>query len=285
MNNNIFQLEAFARSGYMVRLAYVDITEDLIAGILLGQIVYWYMPNEQGKTKLRVKKNGEFWLAKSREEWKEEIRITPKQYDRAIKILIEKGFVEVKKFKFNGAPTNHIKLNISEVTERVKWILTFGEIPNSPLGEMELTERVNSLTEITTKTTTEITTLKDNMSSDQKERSKDCIPYEDVVSYLNKKVGKSFKHKTAKTRSLIKARFKDGFTIDDFKKVIDIKAAQWLTDSNMSQYLRPETLFGNKFEGYLNEKIKGAGSNASSSRVGSKDSSFINKYDFTKGRK
>ncbi|WP_257153990.1 conserved phage C-terminal domain-containing protein [Bacillus toyonensis] len=269
----------------MVRLAYVDITEDLIAGILLGQIVYWYMPNEQGKSKLRVKKNGEFWLAKSREDWKDEIRITPKQYDRAIKILIEKGFVEVKKFKFNGAPTNHIKLIISEVTERVKWILTFGEIPNSPLGEMELTETVNSLTEITTKTTTKITTLKDNMPSDQKERSKDCIPYENIVSYLNEKVGKSFKHKTAKTRSLIKARYKDGFTIDDFKRVIDIKTAQWLKDSNMNPYLRPETLFGTKFEGYLNEKIKGVGSNASGSSVGGKDSSFINKYDFTKGRK
>ncbi|WP_088110497.1 conserved phage C-terminal domain-containing protein [Bacillus wiedmannii] len=280
MSSNIFQLETFARSGYMVRLAYVDITGDLIAGILLGQIVYWYMPNEQGKSKLRVKKNGEFWLAKSREDWRNEIRITPKQYDRAIKILIEKGFVEVKKFKFNGAPTNHIKLNISEVTERVKWILTFGEIPNSPLGEMELTETVNSLTEITTKTTTEITTLKDNMPSDQKERSKDSIPYEDIVSYLNEKAGKSFKHKTAKTRTLINARFKDGFTIEDFKQVIDIKTAQWLTDSNMNQYLRPETLFGTKFEGYLNEKIKGAGSNAS----GGKDSSFINKYDFTKGR-
>ncbi|MED1304734.1 replication protein [[Bacillus thuringiensis] serovar konkukian] len=265
MSSSIFQLETFARSGYMVRLAYVDITEDLIAGILLGQIVYWYMPNEQGKSKLRVKKNGEFWLAKSREDWKDEIRITPKQYDRAIKILISKGLVEVQKFKFNGAPTNHIKLNISEVTQRVKSILTFGENPNSPLGEMELTERVNSLTEITTETTTKITTLKDSMSSDQKERSKDCIPYEDIVSYLNEKVGKSFKHKTAKTRSLIKVRFKDGFTIDDFKRVIDIKAAQWLNDSHMSQYLRPETLFGTKFESYLNEK--GAKNNVGNSNA------------------
>lgn len=154
MNSNIFQLETFARSGYMVRLAYVDIAEDLIAGILLGQIVYWYMPNEQGKNKLRVRKNGEFWLAKGREDWKTEIRITPKQYDRAIKILINKGFVEVQKFKFNGAPTNHIKLNISEVTQRVKSILTFGENPNYPLGEMEFNETVTSLTEITTENTT-----------------------------------------------------------------------------------------------------------------------------------
>ena len=111
-----------------------------------------------------------------------------------------------------------------------------------------------SLTENTTKNTTEITTLKDNMPSDQKERSKDCIPYEDIVSYLNEQAGKSFKHKTAKTRSLIKARFKDGFIIDDFKRVIDIKTAQWLKDFHMNPYLRPETLFGTKFEGYLNEK-------------------------------
>lgn len=265
----------------MVRLAYVDIAEDLIAGILLGQIVYWYMPNEQGRSKLRVKKEGTLWLAKGREDWRDEIRITPKQYDRAIKILVDKGFVEVKKFKFNGAPTNHIKLNTSEVTERVKSILTFGENPISPLGEMELDQTVNSLTEITTKITTEITTLKDNMSSDQEERSKDCAPYEEIISYLNDKAGKSYKHKTAKTRTLIKSRFKDGFTLEDFKRVIDIKTAQWLKDSNMNQYLRPETLFGNKFEGYLNEKPKGADNNATSG----KGNAFISQYDFTKGRK
>ncbi|MFD6509348.1 conserved phage C-terminal domain-containing protein [Bacillus sp. NPDC060175] len=121
-------------------------------------------------------------------------------------------------------------------------------------------------------------------SSSDEDNKESPIPYEDIVSYLNEKIGKSFKHKTAKTRTLINARFKDGFTIEDFKQVIDIKTAQWLTDSNMNQYLRPETLFGTKFEGYLNEKIKGAGSNASSGSVGGKDSSFINKYDFTKGR-
>ncbi|MED3269325.1 replication protein [Bacillus thuringiensis] len=192
MSSNIFQLETFARNGYMVRLAYVDITGDLIAGILLGQIVYWYMPNEQGKSKLRVKKNGEFWLAKSREDWKDEIRITPKQYDRAIKILIEKEFVEVKKFKFNGAPTNHIKLNISEVTERVKSILTFGENPNSPLGEMELTETVNSLTEITTEITT-----KNNIcaaKADTKKKTKKnsySDDFEEIWSIYPKKRNKS----------------------------------------------------------------------------------------------
>ena len=56
-----------------------------------------------------------------------------------------------------------------------------------------------------------------------------------------------------KTQKLIKARITEKFTVEDFKKVIDIKTQEWLKDSTMNKYLRPETLFGNKFEGYLNE--------------------------------
>ncbi|ANE89241.1 MULTISPECIES: conserved phage C-terminal domain-containing protein [Bacillus] len=251
---------------------FVKLTGDLTTAILLNQIVFY-----SDKSK---RTDGYFY--KSYKEWEEEICLTKRQVSYSTAKLKEMGLVETKLMKANGAPTLHYKLDYDKL---VQWIVTNCNNGKSQNVTIDSNNMSQSLTEITTKTTTEITTLKDNMSSDQKERSKDCIPYEDVVSYLNKKVGKSFKHKTAKTRSLIKARFKDGFTIDDFKKVIDIKAAQWLTDSNMSQYLRPETLFGNKFEGYVNEKIKGVGSNASSSRVGSKDSSFINKYDFTKGRK
>ncbi len=251
---------------------FVKLTGDLTTAILLNQIVFY-----SDKSK---RTDGYFY--KSYKEWEEEICLTKRQVSYSTAKLKEMGLVETKLMKANGAPTLHYKLDYDKL---VQWIVTNCNNGKSQNVTIDSNNMSQSLTEITTKTTTEITTLKDNMSSDQKERSKDCIPYEDVVSYLNKKADKSFKHKTAKTRSLIKARFKDGFTIDDFKKVIDIKAAQWLTDSNMSQYLRPETLFGNKFEGYLNEKTKGAGSNASSSRVGSKDSSFINKYDFTKGRK
>lgn len=77
---------------------------------------------------------------------------------------------------------------------------------------------------------------------------------EQVINYLNDKTGKSYKSKTSKTKSLINARLKDGFTFEDFKKVIDIKSKEWLTDKAMNKYLRPETLFGGKFEGYLNQE-------------------------------
>lgn len=79
------------------------------------------------------------------------------------------------------------------------------------------------------------------------------IPYKKIVEYLNAKTGKSYKASSKKTRSLIKARFNEDFTLDDFKRVIDNKVLDWANDDEMSKYLRPETLFSNKFEGYLNE--------------------------------
>ena len=78
--------------------------------------------------------------------------------------------------------------------------------------------------------------------------------YVEIVDYLNAKAGTRYKASTANTRKHIKARLDEGFTIEDFKTVIDKKCAEWLTNSKMEQYLRPETLFGSKFEGYLNAK-------------------------------
>lgn len=73
-----------------------------------------------------------------------------------------------------------------------------------------------------------------------------------IIEYLNKSTSSNYKHTTKKTIDLIKARLNEGFTEDDFMKVIDIKTKHWLNDTKMSEYLRPETLFGTKFESYLN---------------------------------
>lgn len=77
------------------------------------------------------------------------------------------------------------------------------------------------------------------------------IPYSQIVSFLNEKAGTKYKPTTNKTKSLIKARFNEGFSLEDFKSVIETKCDEWLTDDKMVMYLRPETLFSNKFEGYL----------------------------------
>lgn len=73
----------------------------------------------------------------------------------------------------------------------------------------------------------------------------------EIIDYLNTVCGTSYKASTEKTKSLINARLKEGFTVDDFKTVIDKKSREWL-NTDYAKYLRPETLFGTKFESYLN---------------------------------
>lgn len=78
-----------------------------------------------------------------------------------------------------------------------------------------------------------------------------------IVGYLNEKTKSTYRTTTRETKRLIKARLNEGFTVDDFKTVIDKKTAAWFNDTKMKNYLRPTTLFGPKFEEYLNEKVKG----------------------------
>ena len=82
--------------------------------------------------------------------------------------------------------------------------------------------------------------------------AKDESVVNEIVNYLNEKSGKHFTSSSKETIKVIEARIKEGNTIDDFKKVIDTKCAKWLR-SEFEDYLRPITLFGNKFNSYLNE--------------------------------
>ena len=72
-----------------------------------------------------------------------------------------------------------------------------------------------------------------------------------AITLLNELTKSGFKPESRKTRDTIKARVNEGYTIADFEEVIRHKVADWLHDPKQSQYLRPETLFGSKFEGYL----------------------------------
>ena len=84
---------------------------------------------------------------------------------------------------------------------------------------------------------------------------------EDIVAHLNKKAQTKYQPSTPSTQRHIRARLNEGYTVDDFKKVIDKKCFEW-KGTTMEKYLRPETLFGSKFEGYLNAKIVKEGKRA-----------------------
>jgi len=99
--------------------------------------------------------------------------------------------------------------------------------------------------------------INNNVLNNTLEDSEDINPdiYKHIIEYLNLKTGKKFKINSRKNRSFVKARLNEGYSLEDFKKVIDIKSAQWLNDPKMEQYLCPETLFSPKFEKYLNQKL------------------------------
>ena len=88
---------------------------------------------------------------------------------------------------------------------------------------------------------------------DPKESIKDDVV--EIVAYLNEKAGTAYKPTTDKTKKAIHARLAEKFTVNDFKTVIDKKCAEWIGDEKMEKFLRPETLFGTKFEGYLNARV------------------------------
>jgi len=95
---------------------------------------------------------------------------------------------------------------------------------------------------------------KDRVKDKVRDKNKDLIIL--IINYLNQKLKTKYRSSSNKTQSFINARLKEGFTVDDFEIVIDKKYDEWF-GSDMAKYLRPETLFGSKFESYLNQpKVK-----------------------------
>ena len=105
----------------------------------------------------------------------------------------------------------------------------------------------------------EISNKRNNGSAEAEPKS----IHKDVIDYLNGKIGARYKASSAINKRLIDARVKEGYTLDDFKRVIDNKVFSWSQDQKMSKYLRPQTLFGTKFESYLNERAPSVPAHAS----------------------
>ena len=78
-----------------------------------------------------------------------------------------------------------------------------------------------------------------------------------IIGHLNEQTGANYRPESKATQTKIHARLAEGYTVEDFVAVIDKKCAEWLDDPKMRAYLRPETLFGTKFEGYLNAPERG----------------------------
>ena len=91
-----------------------------------------------------------------------------------------------------------------------------------------------------------------NINTDVKDKYSAEIA--EIVDYLNQKAGTKYRANSESNKKHIKARLKEGFPVDDFKTVIDKKCSEWI-GTQFEKFLRPETLFGSKFESYLNANV------------------------------
>ena len=198
--------------------------------IMLENIRFWILKNKANK---KHEYDGEYWTYNSTRAFEEIFLFwTKRQIERILKSLQVKGLIKTGNYN----KVAYDRTRWYALTDLGKSIYAFGEI--------EIRKDVNR----NTQNVQPIPYINTYINTDNKHI------YKDIIDYLNEKTDSNYKSTTKKNKSLIDARVNEGFTIEDFKKVIDIKTKEWINDANMSKFLRPETLFSNKFESYLNQK-------------------------------
>lgn len=206
--------------------------------VLLQQIHYWLVRS-------RHLKEGRKWIYNTYKDWKKQMPFwSHATIGRTIRSLEERGYLVSA--NFNASKMDKTKWYTIDYQKLAEWEESLGmEHRESQSEELNITDCDSEddnvqqpIPEITTETTTE----------------KKDIPYAAVIEYLNSQTQSAYRTGSKKTKNLIRARWLEGFRLEDFKKVIDLKAEEWLHDPYWRKFLRPETLFGTRFESYLNQK-------------------------------
>ena len=131
-------------------------------------------------------------------------------------------------------------------------------INDTPISQIAKGYKSNDYDPINQNTKEELSTTSNNNTRDiyTTSRNSTRVPYKEIIDYLNEKTGRNYKHKAKINQRVIKARMNEGYTIEEFKTVIDKKTDEWNNDAKMKEFLRPETLFGTKFDRYLNQELE-----------------------------
>ncbi|MFD1929247.1 conserved phage C-terminal domain-containing protein [Sporosarcina siberiensis] len=192
--------------------------------------------------------DGYKWVHNTYDEWKR-VEFPFWSVDtikRTIRRLEKSGCI------VSSATYNHVK------TDKTKWYridygvlhdltLQIAPIANANTAEGELQIAPNMQCNLPNAIPKEVKSIKKNSV----EQGLDVVS---VIDYLNEKANKEFKTNSKATERFVNARYREGYTLDDFKKVIDVKVKQWLNNPQWLMYLRPSTLFSaTNFENYLEE--------------------------------
>lgn len=224
----------------------------LNGALFLQQLHYWILRSNN------VRENT-VWVFKSLDEWIEEdfpfmSRSTLKRTISDLKkadLIITKTFNKMKIDKTNWYTINYKKLESmsqpwvqNEPSIGSKW--TYAEVQNEPTNNQRIHREY-------------IYSPDTSIDDSSEEKPNEVVMTDEhriVIDYLNQKAGTRYEYNSTKTITLLNTLFRKGYTVDDIKKVIDIKCNEWLDQETMRMYLRPRTLFGNKFEDYLNQDVK-----------------------------
>lgn len=206
--------------------------EALLLGELASQMEYWQQRGEMN--------DGYFYS--TIDNVKESTTLSDKRQRSALTTLKDAGIINVK---LAGMPAKrYIRINEKQLAQ----ILLNNSCQNgaasyAKTAKLDMPKR---------------RTNNNNINNNKNNNNKEI--YIAVVDYLNSKTGQQFRSTSKATQQHINARLAEGFTVEDFKRVIDNMCADWLT-TEWEKYLRPSTLFGSKFENYLNRKPQSKGRN------------------------
>lgn len=209
--------------------------------IILQQIHYWLNQSNHNH-------DGKKWIYNTYDDWNKQfpfwsvmtIRRTITSLEKQNLILIanynKAGFDKTRWYSINYPVVESVNRRCVQNEQTICSKRTDGSVQNEQTNTRDYTEN-----------TTE------NISMSDKS---DAAPYKTIIEYLNNKVNKRFSYKSESNRKLIKARFNEGYKLEDFIKVIDIKTNEWINDEKMKSYLQPSTLFrGSNFDKYLNQEL------------------------------
>lgn len=237
--------------------------------VILNNIYHWITKNEANGENFY---DGYYWTYNSTKAFNELFPyLTQKQIETALKKLRDEGILITGNYNEN----KYDRTLWYAITEKGKCILHTGEMDFTSEGNGFYPEG-KAIPNINTNINTNINNnINNNNNIDYKKENKKekdgnsqenqietLVPkgaYEEILNYLNEKTKRNFRN-IETNRKHIRARFNESksspYTVEDFKRVIDNKCAEWLGDEKMQKYLRPETLFGRKFESYLNISSK-----------------------------
>lgn len=244
----------------------------LVESILFYNISYWVVFNKANNIHFY---EGRYWTFNSARAYAELFPyLSRSTIQRALNHLKDEELIMDGEFnersfdrtKWYSLTDKGLMLVQNEQLDSPKWVM--GVAQNGPT--IPIINPIDNIYITDNKHNTICTEQNAAVPQDVSDNNKFIVPTDNirfltkqVIDYLNEKTSSNYKSTSNKTLSLIKARSREGFVGEDFVKVIDIKTADWINNPEMRKYLRPETLFGTKFESYLNQKPSTTGNKVS----------------------